>query len=131
MRLRSTCSTLWSASVTGVRSGLVATTRSAARKRSMVMPSARSASSSASARSLRLASWMRLSVFAVSMGVSLPRPGDAAPGTRSPAGEQPDAEEGHDDAGALGPGEPLRQDQPGEHHGHDGVFFFNDTATTE
>ena len=48
---RSAGSTARSASVTGVRSGLVSTTRSAARNRDMVMASAASASACASRRS--------------------------------------------------------------------------------
>src|SRR5438874_7788237 len=56
-RSRTICSTARSASVTGVRSGLVSTTRSRARKRAVVILSASSASASAKARSrLRSAS---------------------------------------------------------------------------
>src|SRR5436190_863432 len=51
-RRRSACSTSRSASVTGVRSGLVSTTRSASRKRATVMASAASVSSRARSRSL-------------------------------------------------------------------------------
>ncbi len=50
-RSRRACSTARSASETGVRSGLVSTTRSSARKRESVISSAMSASCSASARS--------------------------------------------------------------------------------
>src|SRR5437763_456192 len=51
IRSRTARSTAVSASVTGVRSGLVSTARSAAPKRASVISSARSASSRASARS--------------------------------------------------------------------------------
>src|SRR5262245_37003972 len=71
MRLRSNRSTARSASVTGVRSGLVSTTRSEARNRSVVMPSAMSASSKASSRSRAFSSGPRRWLLGVVMRASL------------------------------------------------------------